>query len=294
LHGKKPKASGSNADASKPKDESEPDGVWLVCTQETPESEPEDTPSMVADSATSVRSSTATHGAIIELYNSGASQHMSPYHEHFLNFRSISPHPIQAADKRNFEAIGKGDLPIEVPNSRVKTCILLMNVLYAPSMGATLVSISKLTSAGYAALFRGNSCRIFDAKKKQLGEVIISGGLYCVKHPPTSFAAAVSSPKTLTMEELHQRMAHIPPSAIREMLAKGMVEGVQLNPKHEMMGQCEACEYAKATHKPIGKEREPKQQDKLGDEVHTDLWGPSQVQTPSGKSYYVSFTDDNT
>ncbi|KAG2133519.1 hypothetical protein BD769DRAFT_1323397, partial [Suillus cothurnatus] len=107
LHGKKPKdekpkASGSNADASKPKDESEPDG--------TPESEPEDTPSTVADSATSARSSTATHGATIELYDSGASQHMSPYREHFLNFRSISPHPIQAADKQTFEAIGKGDL----------------------------------------------------------------------------------------------------------------------------------------------------------------------------------------
>jgi len=161
-------------------------------------------------------------------------------------------------------------------------------------MGATLVSISRLTSAGYTALFRGNSCQIFDVKKKQLGEVIISRGLYCVKHPPTSFAAAVSSLKTLTMEELHQQMAHIAPSAIWEMLAKGMVEGVQLDLKHEMMGQCEACEYAKATRKPIGKECEPKWQDKLGDEVHTDLWGPSQVQTPSRKSYYVSFIDDNT
>jgi len=95
----KPKASRSNADASKPKDEFESDGVWLARTQETPESEPEDIPSTVADSAKSARSSTATHGATIELYDSGTSQHMSPYHEHFLDFRSISPHSIQAADK---------------------------------------------------------------------------------------------------------------------------------------------------------------------------------------------------
>jgi len=100
--------------------------------------------------------------------------------------------------------------------------------------------------------------------------------------------------KVLTMWDLHQRMAHIAPSAIHEMLTKGMIEGVKLDPKNETMGQCESCKYAKATHKPIGKEHKPKWCENLGDEVHSDLWGPSQVQTPGGKTYYVSFTDDHT
>ncbi|KIK35577.1 hypothetical protein CY34DRAFT_30633, partial [Suillus luteus UH-Slu-Lm8-n1] len=52
-----------------------------------------------------------------------------------------------------FDATGRGDLPIEIPNGKNKTRILLTNVLYALSMGATLVSISRLTRAGYAALF---------------------------------------------------------------------------------------------------------------------------------------------
>ncbi|KIJ06095.1 hypothetical protein PAXINDRAFT_22965, partial [Paxillus involutus ATCC 200175] len=63
------------------------------------------------------------------------------------------PKPITTADKRTFDAIGRGDLHIELPNGANKTRILLKNVLYAPSMGVTLVSISKLTAAGYAALF---------------------------------------------------------------------------------------------------------------------------------------------
>jgi len=230
----------------------------------------------------------------IELYDSGASQHMSPYRHRFLNFKSISPHPIQAADKRTFDAIGRGDLPIEVPNGKTTTCILLTNVLYAPSMGATLVSISRLTRAGYAALFCGNMCRIFNQNKKQLGEVLVSGNLYRMKHKPTSFGAAMSGPKTLTMEEMHQRLAHLTPSTIREMLDKGMIEGVKLDPNNSSMGQCESCEYAKATRKPIGKEHDPKRCEKLGNKVHTDLWGPSPVQMPGGKSYYVSFTDDHT
>ena len=60
------------------------------------------------------------------------------------------------------------------------------------------------------------------------------------------------------------------------------------------MGQCESCEYGKAICKPIGTVREPKQCERFGDEVHTDLWGPSDIQTPGHKKFYVSFTDDYT
>ncbi|KIK74246.1 hypothetical protein PAXRUDRAFT_99418, partial [Paxillus rubicundulus Ve08.2h10] len=78
--------------------------------------------------------------------------------------------------------------------------------------------------------------------------------------------------------DLHVQLSHIGPATIHEMLAKGMVEGVKLDPHHESMGQCESCEYVKATCKPIRKIREPQHCAKFGDKVHTDLWGPSPIQ----------------
>jgi hypothetical protein len=45
-----------------------------------------------------------------ELYDSGVSQHLSPSHEHFINFISIPPKPIRGADNSTFNTIGKGDL----------------------------------------------------------------------------------------------------------------------------------------------------------------------------------------
>ena len=45
-----------------------------------------------------------------ELYNSGASCHMSLYQDHFENYTFITPKSITAADKHYFQAIGKGDL----------------------------------------------------------------------------------------------------------------------------------------------------------------------------------------
>ncbi|KAF9223905.1 hypothetical protein BS17DRAFT_704885, partial [Gyrodon lividus] len=52
----------------------------------------------------------------VELYNSGALQHLSPYKDHFVDLISIPPKPITAADKCTFNAIGQGSLHIEIPN----------------------------------------------------------------------------------------------------------------------------------------------------------------------------------
>ena len=162
-------------------------------------------------------------------------------------------------------------------------------------MGVTLVSISKLAAAGYAALFRDSVCRIFNPQKKLVGEIPISNSLYCirctVKQP---FAGAANATEVLTMEELHTCLSHVAPSMIHDMLTKGMVEGVKLDPMHSTMGQCKSCEYGKAIRKPIRTVREPKQCEQFGDKVHTDLWGPSDIQTPGHKKFYVLFTDDYT
>ncbi|KAI0043512.1 hypothetical protein FA95DRAFT_1498499, partial [Auriscalpium vulgare] len=53
-----------------------------------------------------------------ELYDSGASRHMSPFRHRFTTYRAIDPRPITAADKRVFYAIGVGDLSIDVPNGQ--------------------------------------------------------------------------------------------------------------------------------------------------------------------------------
>jgi hypothetical protein len=88
-----------------------------------------------------------------ELYDSGASRHMSPYRHRFINFIPIQKKLLTAADGGHFEAVGKGDMHISIPNGRSTTTILLKDVLHAPKMGVTLVSIGKIDAAGYAALF---------------------------------------------------------------------------------------------------------------------------------------------
>ena len=84
----------------------------------------------------------------IELYDSGASRHMSPYRNNFINFVRIKGRTITAADGQEFMATGLGDMHVELPNGKSTSRILLKDVLYMPSMGATLISISKIAGAG--------------------------------------------------------------------------------------------------------------------------------------------------
>jgi hypothetical protein len=75
------------------------------------------------------------------------------------------------------------------------------------------------------------------------------------------------------------------------MVEENLIDGIKLN-KLSVIQSCDSCEYAKAHRKPIQKEWEEPQVTDIGEEVHSDLWGPSPVQTINGREYYVSYTDD--
>lgn len=136
----------------------------------------------------------ARAGVQVELYDSGASRHMSSYREKFVTYNPIPPKPITTADKRTFDAVGKGDMYIYLPNGKAHSRVLLKDVLYAPRMGVTLISISRLDQAGYAALFR-------DSRR----------GLYTVCASKKLLAGIASAKEPLTMEEIHIRLGHLAP-----------------------------------------------------------------------------------
>jgi hypothetical protein len=68
----------------------------------------------------------------IELYDSDASCHMSPYHNQFIDFISIVPKAITTANKLSFDATSCGDMEIEVllRNGTRSSKVLLKDMLY--------------------------------------------------------------------------------------------------------------------------------------------------------------------
>ena len=237
--------------------------------------------------ANSVSATTET-----ELFDSGASRHMSPYRHKFINYFPIQKRVLTVADGGTFDAVGKGDMHVMLPNGKSSTKILLKDVLYAPKMGLTLISIGKIDIAGFASLFHKGNLTVFTCgkKKKKLATIPLKNGLYRLEHEAEM--AAVVREELVTIERLHKLMGHISPEAAKALVQKGVVEGFKLDETSKILS-CNSCEYGKAHRKEVKKERQFPRASNIGDEIHSDVWGPSPVKTIGGREYYSSFTDDN-
>ena len=220
-----------------------------------------------------------------ELYDSGASCHMSPFRQQFISFRPIPPHPILAADKRYFYAEGMGDLRIRVPNGESFTPIILRDTLYAPSMALTVVSISRIAKSGMTVAFEGSTCKITNKQGTVVGKIPTNNN--GVEHVRV---ASASTDEVIDIRTLHRRLGHVAASTIRVLVRSQAIQGISLIDDGQPL-YCESCEYAKATRKVIEKERQGAQASAFGIEIHTDLW-TSPSPSLGGRKYYITFTDD--
>ena len=268
------------------------DGV-IVADQQL-NTEPEDSDVVTTNLETAYLAGTdETRSAEVDLYDSGTTRHMSGFFHRLFNYIETEPVPIVTADKRTFQAIGKGDMYVYLPNrDKSNSRILLRDVLYAPKMGITLVSISRIAGAGSTVVFTGNVCRIYTKNREIIGEIKVKGGLYRVFMSGSKVGAyAADTNQVLSINELHRRMGHVSHERAKLLVKKGLVEGVTLEADSEVI-VCESCEWAKSQRKEVSKVRESERRTAVGDEVHSDLWGPAPTESINHKRYYVSFTDD--
>ena len=190
-----------------------------------------------------------------ELFDSGTSRHMSPYQHKFINYFPIQKQVLTTADGGTFDAMGKGDMHLMLLNGKSTTKILLKDVLYAPKMGLMLISIGKIDIAGFASLFHKGNLTIFSCgkEKKKLVTIPLKNGLYCVEHEEE--VATVVKEELVTIKKLHHLMGHISLEAAKALVQKGLVEGIKLDEASKILS-CNSCEYGKAHHKEIKKERQ--------------------------------------
>jgi hypothetical protein len=86
-------------------------------------------------------------------------------------------------------------------------------------------------------------------------------------------------------------MGHINHDNLMEMVWKGLVEGIELDPNSKPTF-CHICVQAKATCKSFPKKSENNASYKAyGEKVTADLWGPAEVQS-LGKKKYSFFVQD--
>ena len=80
------------------------------------------------------RTTVDSDAAGITIYDSGATAHMSPRRDRFVNFKRIEPKGVKAASMTVFIAAGLGHMKINMPNGKDTTAVTLQDVLYCPGL----------------------------------------------------------------------------------------------------------------------------------------------------------------
>ena len=85
--------------------------------------------------------------------DSGASFHMTGFREYFSSYKEEdTKFQISMGNLSKLNPVGKGIVQFQRENGKI---IPLHDVLYGPSLGMNLISISVLQDRGYNVLFRG-------------------------------------------------------------------------------------------------------------------------------------------
>ena len=212
----------------------------------------------------------------------------------FINYCPINNTTITTADGRKLKALGKGDVRIELPNGTKCTKTILKEVIHAPDMAFTLISVGQLDNTKCSATFSGGMCTIHNPSGHTMATIPCANGLYCVsapEDPPAVNYASIVMVK-LTISKAHRKLSHITPSAIKYAIARGHITSIQLDPESKPEF-CQVCAKAKAAQQPFPKESETRAT-KYRERVHWDLWGPALAQSLSGNSYVAVCIDDAT
>ena len=256
------------------------------------------------------------------IIDSGASSPMSSHRNWFHMYRDISPlKKVWLGDDRYILAMGIGQLHLEMDlGGGRKGLTVIRSAYYVPDVSGNLLSVSYLIKRGYSVNFSDDECRIFCKQDRELcgiakevdGLFIVNAKPIIPEHAyisrttreisedsdldPTSHEAAlIARTKTskATLSIWHRRLGHISLDAVKQLLRRNMVTGMDISSDDTSGSTCVPCLEGKQTRDQIPKESSTKHP-RILHRIYLDLCGPMQTQSRHGELYILTFIDGNT
>lgn len=225
--------------------------------------------------------------------DSGASRHMTYCRDAFTKFSVLSkPILIQTASGAELQAVGQGTVLLKVLRNGNISLVALNEVLYAPGLAGSLISVSQLQNKGITirtTTGKGSKRLLIERESKLLGEAELLGKSYTLRgisKTPERAMAAVTDTKARLW---HRRLGHLSLGSLQHVhdVTTGLNEPVKA-----MKEPCEPCILAK-TVRVVNREGSERATEPLA-RLHLDFWGPYSVSSLYGNHYFASFTDEAT
>jgi hypothetical protein len=119
------------------------------------------------------------NSGVTHVLNTGASAHMTPHKNLLRSYKTFdTPKCISAANKGVFNALGAGTMILPIKCNGKSQNITLKDMLYAPDITFTLISIGKCDDTGYKTMFVDQKCTITSKASVVLLQAPKYHGLY--------------------------------------------------------------------------------------------------------------------
>jgi hypothetical protein len=224
----------------------------------------------------------------IAIFDSGVSKHFTPLRKRLINIRAIAPIPINTANNTVFHSTARCTMVVKLATSSTITQLTLRDVIYAPGMSATLISMGKLDANGFDMRIKAGELSIRAPDSTLCSAVPRIDGLYCLGGSPASLTAL--SATTLTLYKLHCRLRHQNYAVLLDMLRNSRLKGISVTDHTQV--ECRECRMAKATCAPIARLRLSPLASEYGEHRHMDVWGPAATATVNHARYFLMTVDD--
>ena len=195
--------------------------------------------------------------------------------------------------------MGKGSIIIRTKKGEKKE---IPDVYYVPTLQHNLISIGQLVQKGYRIHFENGECVILDKRpnNRLIAKVEMTPNrMFPLKIQSELFLEPNELQKVVesTFKALHKnvswlwhlRFGHLNFKGLQLLYKKQMVYGLpSIEP---LKTTCESCILAKKHREkfPMGNSYRAKHPLEI---VHSDLCGPMQTPSLSGKLYFLTFIDD--
>lgn len=224
------------------------------------------------------------------IVDSGATSHITGNKEFFVSLDDEYRGEVDLADGTKVNIIGKGTCAIKCVNNKGNVITAnITDVLYSPKIGGNLLSVSKLAHKGFTLKFNKSGCELIQ-NNKQIAALDECNNLYKLRQPDVICAAKVLDKHGGCLHYWHRVFGHRDPKAIKEMIKGGLIEGAELI-ECSCQGDCEVCLKAKLTRLPFPHKATNHSKAVL-ELVHTDVCGPMQTASNTGKRYVLTLIDD--
>ena len=206
-------------------------------------------------------------------------------------FHDFDPHETKVKGVGGIEvrALGRGTIKVRSKVGSNTYKLTLRDVHYVPGTTDNLLSIIHLARQGGSAYLGKRRALIYDKNKT----LVATGGLkhlydldLTTIYPETAQVAQTGS----SWDDWHARYGHVSIENLKMLFRKDLTRGLNVDLRNPP-SNCLACAKCKATRKPFPKRRGIRSR-KLGELIHTDIWGPTRHTSLGGKRYFLTCIDD--